>query len=300
LRFGLAAEEDIVVVDNASPDASFEQLTKAYQAAKVVRSDKNGGFGYGVNLAARYCKREFLLILNPDTYFQSNSLHAAIGVFDASPQVAVAGLDLVLPSGQRQYSGRRFYSLLDILGRRTPIGQMWPVKSRIDRHLMISSWDSGEAFSADWVAGTGFLIRRTVFEEIGGMDESYFLYMEDVDLCARVWQAEYQVVCVPGAKLTHAHQRASIAGPFSRAGRTHLQSLMNFHKKFKLPLFRPPGVNGIARRSPEPDISGSLPRLITKSSSYRPVVSADRLHQDSCESPAGSAGMVGKAQHLLH
>ena len=88
--------------------------------------------------------------------------------------------------------------------------------------------------------GTGFIIRRELFERIGRMDEAFFLYMEDVDLCARVWGVGYRVVCVPGARLVHDHQRSSAAGPFSNAGKRHLQSLSIFAKKYRLPLFTPP------------------------------------------------------------
>ncbi|MEO6145865.1 MAG: hypothetical protein ABIP04_02180, partial [Sulfuriferula sp.] len=66
-------------------------------------------------------------------------------------------------------------------------------------------------------------------------------------LCARVWQAGFRVVCVPGVQLVHDHQRTSAAGPLSWAGRLHLQSLMRFRRKFHVPLFRPPGISGLWR-----------------------------------------------------
>jgi len=150
------------------------------------------------------------------------------------------GSDLVYPTGSRQYSARRFYSALDIVGRRLPLGRYWPLKRRIDDHMMMSSWKTDLPFDADWVMGTGFIIRRDLFERIGRMDEAYFLYMEDVDLCARVWGAGSRVVCVPHAKLVHDHQRSSAAGPLSNAGRMHLKSLSIFAKKYRLPLFNPP------------------------------------------------------------
>jgi N-acetylglucosaminyl-diphospho-decaprenol L-rhamnosyltransferase len=161
--------------------------------------------------------------------------------------VGLVGLDLVYPGGERQYSARRFYSLLDVLGRRLPLGRYWPVKARIDRHLMRTAWDSGAPFEAEWVMGTGFVVRRELFLKLHGMDEAYFLYMEDVDLCARVWQSGAKVICVPGARLVHDHQRSSAAGPLSWAGRLHLQSLLRFRQKFHVPLVRQPGVAGLWR-----------------------------------------------------
>jgi hypothetical protein len=248
LRLGVAVAEDIVVVENASPDDSFERLSRELpQDVRLVRSATNGGFGAGVNNGAALCTHDYILVLNPDTYFEDGSIAKALAVLDNQPDVALVGLDLVYPSGERQYSARRFYSLLDVVGRRLPIGRYWPMKSRIDRHMMLSAWKYDEPFEADWVMGTGFLVRRELFARLGGMDETYFLYMEDVDLCARIWQAGSKVVCVPGARLIHDHQRSSAAGPFSWAGRLHLQSLLRFRRKFRVPLFRPPGVQGLWR-----------------------------------------------------
>jgi N-acetylglucosaminyl-diphospho-decaprenol L-rhamnosyltransferase len=249
VEFGVAAENDIIVVDSASPDDSYDRLSVSLKNVQLVRTDRNAGFGAAVNLGAARCDKDSLMVLNPDTYFVDDSTYLAADFLQSQPQVAIVGLDLVSPGGARQYSSRRFYSVMEILGRRMTVGRYWPLKARVDHHLMITSWESGIPFEAEWVVGTGFLIRRDVYEKIGGIDESYFLYMEDVDLCARIWKAGYRVACVPGALLVHDHQRASIAGPFSPAGRMHLRSLMRFRQKFKLPIFNPPGVQGIVRSS---------------------------------------------------
>ena len=248
LRFGVAAPHDVIVVENASPDDSFERLSRELpQGVQLLRATVNGGFGAGVNMGAAVCKQDYILVLNPDTYFEDRSLAKALAVLAEEAQVGLVGLDLIYPSGERQYSARRFYSLLDVAGRRLPLGRYWPIKPRIDRHMMLSAWNNGGSFEADWVMGTGFVIRRALFERIAGMDEAYFLYMEDVDLCARVWQSGSKVMCVPGARLIHDHQRSSAAGPFSWAGRLHIRSLLRFRQKFRVPLFRPPRIHELWR-----------------------------------------------------
>ena len=244
---GVAAPADIVVVENASPDDSYARLSAELSGVRLLQAANNGGFGAGVNLGAALCEADYILVLNPDTYFEDDSLNKALAVLDSQPEVGLVGLDLVYPGGERQYSARRFYSLLDVLGRRLPLGRYWPVKARIDRHLMRTAWDSGAPFEAEWVMGTGFVVRRELFLKLQGMDEAYFLYMEDVDLCARVWQSGAKVICVPGARLVHDHQRSSAAGPLSWAGRLHLQSLLRFRQKFHVPLVRQPGVAGLWR-----------------------------------------------------
>jgi len=238
--WGLAAREDVIVVENASGDDSLTRLRDGLRGERLIVAQRNGGFSAGINLGARVATNEFLLVLNPDTYFVDTSVERVLDLFDARQEVGLVGLDLVYPDGARQFSARRFYSFADILGRRTPLGKWWPLKARIRRHMMIDAWSSGAPFEADWVMGTGFVIRRSLFEAIGRMDESYFLYMEDVDLCARVWMEGGRVMVVPGAELVHDHQRSSSAGPLSWAGREHLKSLARFARHYRIPLMSPP------------------------------------------------------------
>ncbi|RDK02919.1 glycosyl transferase family 2 [Paraburkholderia lacunae] len=248
MDLSIAERQDIVVVDNASPDDSFFRLKAELPAGvRVVRASVNRGFGAGVNIGMIACLREYVLVLNPDTYFVDRSVEKALALLSDHLDVGLVGLDLVYPDGERQYSGRRFYSLLDIVGRRSALGRLAKFKRRNDEHLMRTAWIPGLPFEAEWVIGTGFIVKRELFENLGGMDERYFLYMEDVDLCARVWQAGFRVLCVPGARLTHEHQRQSSSGILNWAARRHITSLWHFQKKFRLPLTRPPGVNGLLR-----------------------------------------------------
>jgi GT2 family glycosyltransferase len=207
----------------------------------------NRGFAAGVNFGIVAGTRRRVLVLNPDTYFVDNSIDKALAVFDASSEVGMVGLDLTYPDGVRQYSARRFYSLLDIIGRRTPLGRLSFLERRVNRHMMVEAWTPGIPFDADWVMGAGFIVKREAYEALGGMDEHYFLYMEDVDLCARMWRSGYRIACVPGARLMHDHQRQSAGGPLSSAARCHLHSLFTFSHKFRIPLTSPPRIDGLQR-----------------------------------------------------
>jgi N-acetylglucosaminyl-diphospho-decaprenol L-rhamnosyltransferase len=248
LHFGVADAADVIVVDNASPDDSAERLKDQLPPGVVlIASDRNAGFSAGINTGLARADKELVLVLNPDTYFADTSLERVLALLDANATVGLVGLDLIYPDGERQYSARRFYSVLDILGRRLPIGRYWPIRPRIDRHMMKPEWASMQPFDAEWVMGTGFVCRRDLFMRLGGMDEAYFLYMEDVDLCARVWHAGFRVVCVPGATLVHDHQRSSAQSPFGWAGRMHLKSLGIFRKRYRIPLLVPPGVEHLKR-----------------------------------------------------
>lgn len=237
LEYSICSANEIIVVDNASTDDSAQLIKNSCPGVNLCVSEFNGGFGAGVNLGFSFSDSDYVLVLNPDTYFIDYSFKLVIEFLKLNPKVGIVGLNLIYPDGSSQYSARRFYSFLDIVGRRTFLGKFWPLKSKIQRHLMKIEWATNEAFSADWVMGTGFVIRKSVFDKLQGMDEGYFLYMEDVDLCKRVWDAGYQVFALPRAMLVHDHQRSSSAGPLSWAGRQHINSLLRYYKKFSIPFF---------------------------------------------------------------
>ncbi len=243
---GLADYADVVVVDNNSGDGSADRIADELPSVRLIASPRNGGFGAGINLGMQSITAPYVLVLNPDTYFLNDSLSPVIDLMESDPSIGLVGLDLVNPDGSRQYSARRFYSLLDILARRIgPLGRLFD--RRIARHLMRDAWFRGEPFDAEWVMGTGFVVRRSVFEAVGGMDEGFFLYMEDVDLCARVWGAGFRVVGMPSARLVHDHRRASASGLLSAAARSHLLSLVRFYLRYQIPLVRPPGLERLRR-----------------------------------------------------
>lgn len=238
----IAAPEDIIVVENASGDDSLGVI-RAGVDCTLIAAAENRGYGDGVNLGVAQARHDLVLCLNPDTYFTDADVLHVGDIFAAEPRVGLLGLDLCYPSGERQYSARRDYSLLDVLLRRTPLGRLPLGRARVDRHLMKDAWSknardgvNGGIFSADWVMGTGFVVRRAAFEGVGGMDTDFFLYMEDVDLCVRLRKAGWRVAAVPGIHLTHDHQRASGQGLFSTAARRHLQALRVFRRKHRMPL----------------------------------------------------------------
>ena len=240
VSLGVLAPRQIWVVDNASPDGSGAALAGALPAGvRCLHSAVNRGFGAGVNLGMDALIGDYVLVLNPDTYFLENRLAATLAHFERDAALGVLGLHLIYPDGRPQYAARRFYTGLDVLLRRTPLGRVRAFAPRVARHLMVA--ESGrDFFLADWVMGTGFVVRRRAFDAVGGMDEGYFLYFEDVDLCARLWQAGWKVGGTGTVRLVHTHRRESRKGVFSPAGRQHLKSLARFAGKFGLPLLRPP------------------------------------------------------------
>lgn len=240
-KYHIVEDKNIIVVDNASPDGSGLKLQAEFPNLNIVLSNTNGGFGAGVNIGMAKCHTELVLVLNPDTYFLDGNISKIVSYFSDYNDAGLIGLELINPDGTRQYSARRFYSVLDIVLRRTCLGKLSLFKQSLDTHLMRNNWSNG-FFEADWVMGTGFVIRKNAFDEIQGMDESYFLYFEDVDLCARLWQSGWRVLAAPGVQLVHDHQRTSAVSPLSWAGKIHLTSLWRFQSKFGIHFFKHPAI----------------------------------------------------------
>jgi N-acetylglucosaminyl-diphospho-decaprenol L-rhamnosyltransferase len=245
LAHSITQAQHIVVVDNDSPDGSGERLRDALpEGVCTVLSKHNGGFGAGVNLGVAALSTDLVLVLNPDTYFLTNRISVIQQLFAGQERLGIAGLKLINTDGSLQYSARRFYSLIDILARRTSLGKFSPMRRLINSHLLKRHW-RGEPFEADWVMGTGFVLRRAAFEHVGRMDEGYFLYFEEVDLCARMWVKGWKVMAVPEVELVHEHQRHSQAGIWSTSGKTHLRSMARFFAKFGVPWVRRPHRSGM-------------------------------------------------------
>lgn len=225
----------IVIVDNASPDGSGAVLVAEYSDCIVVCARENRGYGAGVNIGAAFLSSPYILIVNPDTEFLDDSVWKAVKVMEEGPHIGVLGVNLINADGTPQYSARRFYSWATLFARRTRFGST-PLGRRFNHeHLMKDAWKE-DLFETDWVLGTGMIVRSAAFSGIGGMDEKYFLYLEDTDLCARMWQAGWRVCAFGNSRLVHKHRRESESRAFGLAGRRHLQSLLRFRRKFGLPL----------------------------------------------------------------
>jgi GT2 family glycosyltransferase len=236
LELEIVDRDSIVIVDNLSPDGSGKQLATRFADVKVLLSDRNGGYGAGINLGVASLDAEFYLILNPDTRFRENKIAIALDLFSKEPRLGVLGPHLEYADGSHQESARRFFSLLTILLRRSPLGRMQSMQGILNDHLMKDYW-TNEIFEADWVTGAAFIVRKEAFDAVGGMDEGYFLYLEDTDLCKRMWRSGWSVKAISSVHITHFLQRESAKSFFGAANRTFLRSLIRYTFKFGVPIW---------------------------------------------------------------
>ena len=216
---------DVVVVDNASSDGSSEMLTEADPDVRVVRTGANLGYGTGANRGTALVSSEIVLVSNPDVVLHSGALAALEEVLRADDSLAIAGPRIEESDGTRYPSARRFPSLTDAAGH-VLLGKLVPA-NRFTRRYRMDDLDAARTTPVDWVSGACFAVRREALRELGGFDESYFMYAEDVDLCWRARRAGWGVAYVPRAVVTH-HQGLSTSRHPYRMLLAHHRSAYRF------------------------------------------------------------------------
>jgi N-acetylglucosaminyl-diphospho-decaprenol L-rhamnosyltransferase len=216
---------DIVVVDNGSTDSSVATLSTLDVEARLVRAACNGGYGAGANLGAKSLDRELVFICNPDLVAQPAAIESLTAALDEHPEAAVAGPMLLETDGSVYPSGRSFPNLGDSLGHGF-VGVFWSGNPWTRRYRLLGAQQL-EPRSADWVSGASFLVRRVAFEAVGGFDEAYFMYVEDVDLCWRLHRAGWDVRYEPTARVVHEQGRSTSLKPY-RMLLAHHRSILRF------------------------------------------------------------------------
>jgi N-acetylglucosaminyl-diphospho-decaprenol L-rhamnosyltransferase len=184
----------VVIVDNASTDGSLRRLRRVPRALEVVQSPVNLGFAAACNLGARACSSDYLLFLNPDTRILPGSLTAPLSFLEdpGNAGVGIVGIKLFGTSGEVNRTCTRFPTPAGFLKKTVGLDRLWPRRFRT--HEM-TEWDHAESGLVDHVVGAFYVVRRSVFEELKGFDERFFMYLEDVDFSLRArrhgWRTYY-------------------------------------------------------------------------------------------------------------
>jgi GT2 family glycosyltransferase/lipopolysaccharide/colanic/teichoic acid biosynthesis glycosyltransferase len=226
---------EVIVVDNASADDSVAVVRRDYPWAALIAGRENLGYSKGVNLGIQHARGRFLLILNPDTVVRRGTLRRLIDFAEKTPDAGVIGPRLVFHDGTVQLSCRRFYTFRVLLLRRTPLGRIFPRARALREHLMLD-FDHDATREVDWVLGAAMFVRREAVDNVGMMDERFFLYFEDVDWCYRMKQRGLKVYYLADAVIEHGYKRESAQAVLNRSFAAHLVSLFRYYEKWN-PLF---------------------------------------------------------------
>lgn len=199
-----------IVVDQQSDAAAAAAIALEYPGVRLIRLDRNTGFAAGVNCGVGEAHTPYLLLLNPDSLLEPDLCSWLPDWLDAHRDVGIAAPRLRNEDGSIQASARRFPDLTTaIAGRSSWLTRMLPDNPLSRRNLRGLDLTGSEPIGVDWVSGACMMIRREVFEAVGGMDEGYFLYWEDADFCRRVSNAGWRTVYYPVAGAMHMGGRSS-------------------------------------------------------------------------------------------
>jgi N-acetylglucosaminyl-diphospho-decaprenol L-rhamnosyltransferase len=191
---------NVIVVDNASTDGSLAVIEDL--PVEKVQLERNGGFAFGCNAGWRRGRAEYVLLLNPDARIDFESLGALAKELDADPTLALVAPRIVHADGSLDFSQRRFPRLRSTYAQALFLHRLFPRADWTDEVIREEAAYASPG-SPDWVSGAAMLLRRSVLEELGGLDEGFFLYCEDIDLCCRIRRAGYGIAYVPSATVVH-------------------------------------------------------------------------------------------------
>ncbi len=199
---------EIVVVDNASTDGTVEMLRADFPHVRRVVNTENVGFTRANNQALAIAQGRYLFLLNPDTQLFSGALQEMVAHMDAHPQVGMIGPRLVYGDGTLQSSRRRFPTLATAFMESTILQQWFPRNRVLTRYYMLDTRDD-ETQRVDWINGSAMFTRRAVYDQVGGLDEQFFMYSEELDWCHRIKANGWQIVYLPTAAVTHYEAKSS-------------------------------------------------------------------------------------------
>ncbi len=211
---GESLDIDIVVVDNNSEDGVDELLREKFPSVRFIPQNTNPGFGTSQNRGMASVEATYYFALNPDTEFliNQNTIRRLYDYMENNPKVGMTGPRIVYPDGSLQYSCWRFPSFLQPFYNRTKLGKSSRGRQKHDHHMM-KNFDHASTIPVDALMGSAMFARGTAVHEVGGFDERFWMYYEDIDRCLRMWEAHWPVYYVHDIVLQHLHGRGSAAVP---------------------------------------------------------------------------------------
>lgn len=198
---------EVIVVDNSSTDGSVEMVRTEFPQVRLIANPDNRGFPAANNQGLAIAQGRYVLLLNPDTEVVGDALEAMVAFADAHPDVGVVGPMLLNPDGTVQSSRRRFPTLMTAVFESTWL-QPYAPRRLLTRYYVLDRPDD-EIQDVDWVTGAALMARREAIEQVGPLDEGFFMYSEELDWCRRFREAGWRVVYLPTARVVHYGGKSS-------------------------------------------------------------------------------------------
>jgi N-acetylglucosaminyl-diphospho-decaprenol L-rhamnosyltransferase len=220
------ADFEIIFIDNASTDGSFAKVVAQFPGLHFIENKTNNGLAKSFNQGLSIAKGRYLLSLDNDTRVLPGALHALLEFLDRIPDAGAVGSKLLNTDLSPQKTARVRPSAINaIFGRRSWITKIWPSNPISSRYLMEEHLDSDRPYEVDWVSTAALLIRKEVYQQVGGLDEDFFVYWVDADWCERIKAHEWKIYSVPESLIIHDENLKA-----KRRSRKNLKMVIDFHK----------------------------------------------------------------------
>jgi GT2 family glycosyltransferase len=197
---------------------------------RVIETEGGRGFSANINTGIAATAGEYVVVANPDAVPEPDAIAKLVEFADAHPRCGVAGPKMVNPDGTLQASRRRFPTIAGTIVRRTPLRLLFPPQRWQRRHYLLDA-PSDRPVQVDTMLGAFLLMRRTMLDELGGWDDGYQLYVEDIDLNYRAMKAGWERWWVPSAVVRHEYQAVIDKRFFTRRNWWHLKAMARFLRK---------------------------------------------------------------------
>ena len=194
---------EVIIIDNSTETLELQTLKGNYPKIQIICNPTNVGFSKANNKAAKIARGKFLFILNPDTILKEQAINSMFSYIRTNMATGALGPKVVNPDGSLQYSCRRYPTLwTGLFNRYSILSRLFPQNHFTSQYLMLD-FDHNETSPVDWLSGCCLMIPKSVFEEVNGFDENYFLFNEDVDLCRMIYQTGKEIIYFPEATVIH-------------------------------------------------------------------------------------------------
>ncbi len=194
---------EVIVVDNASNDGSAEFIKEKFPHVKLIVNEKNLGFSKANNIGIKSASGNYILLINPDTIVSEDSFKKMIKFYEEHSEAGMAGCKILNPDGTLQLACRRsFPGPWTSFCKVTGLSTLFP-NSRIFARYNLTYLNEDQTYEVDAISGSFMMIRREALEKVGGLDEQFFMYGEDLDICYRIQKSGYKVFYVHSAQIIH-------------------------------------------------------------------------------------------------
>ena len=217
---------EVLVIDNGSHDKSAEMVESKFPQVVLIKNPVDLHYSKATNQGIRQSNGRYLFCLNPDTIVLPNTFGSVVQLLEENPHAAAVGSRLLNPDLSDQGTSRRFPTPMSALFGRKSFLTKWFQNNRFSRRYMAAeNRNSTEPYEVDWLSSAAMLVRKSLVEQVGGLDESFY-YWVDADWCYRIKKAGWKIYCLPASKVIHDEGK----GSGQKDKKTLNQDIIDFHR----------------------------------------------------------------------